>query len=159
MPKPAAPPMKPPFPNTGGPIPERMPTMGLPQECIYLFQRFTLQSNEHKMHKDYLGKLASQNNFMHSLFAVPEARPFEPLNTFLRQPHFCYKLSHKFKSFTALSFQNIFTLIYHISVISMFNMGKSKKGVDISHFVRYNKLIKRNTTTLTNRRYRPLEIT
>ena len=40
------------------------------------------------MHKDYLGKLASQNNFVHSVFAASAARPFEQANTFVQQPLF-----------------------------------------------------------------------
>ena len=45
-----------------------------------LFKRLTLQSNANKMHEHHLGKLASQSDFLHSVFAAPTARPFERVN-------------------------------------------------------------------------------
>ena len=44
--------------------------LGKDMKCNNPFKRFPLQSNANKMHKDYLGKLASQNNFVHSVFAA-----------------------------------------------------------------------------------------
>ncbi len=54
---------------------------GLSHECIYPFKRFPLQSNANKKHKNYLGTLASQNNFVHSVFATLTTRPFKQVNT------------------------------------------------------------------------------
>ena len=79
---------------------------GVSHEDIYLVKRFPLQSNANKMHKDYLGRLAFQDNLCASClcrisgktFGTSECLratpPFDQANPFARQPFWHYELQN-----------------------------------------------------------------